>query len=88
MTDSVLPTSTVSGTHPGMAQYSSNQVGGKSKRGVGRPRRPGRPSKKALKRRAAAKTARRMGKSPLLRRSQRHPREEGSSFKPLKIHNI
>lgn len=62
MTDSVLPTSTVSGTHPGMAQYSSNQVGGKSRRGVGRPRRPGRPSKKTLKRRAAAKTARRMGK--------------------------
>ena len=63
MTQSVLPTSTVSSTHPGMSGFNSNQVGGKKKR-IGKPRRKlGRPSKKELKRRTAAKTARRKGKT-------------------------
>ena len=63
MTQSVLPTNAVSSTHPGMAGFSSNQVGGMKKR-IGRPRRKlGRPSKKELKRRSAAKTARIKGKT-------------------------
>lgn len=79
MTQSVLPQSAVSSTHPGMSTFNSNQVGGKKKR-IGRPRKPGRPSKKALKKSAAAKAARRHSKAT--RKS--HPKKKSKPTKTKK----
>jgi hypothetical protein len=82
MTQSVLPQSAVSSTHPGMSTFNSNQIGGKGgkKKRIGRPRKPGRPSKKALKKSAAAKAARRHSKAT--RKS--HPKKKSKPTKTKK----